>query len=243
MGPEHKTSYSMLSHREAEKRLGFNLRTFDLHAISVTQMLATADQEAKIQGLMGEEVKEAKETVYGRIAEYLEGEGYPSDMNEDFTEANINDLVFTVLIPVISMFKRKTAQNLCLKREKAIIVKDGEMSGNQQFVMVDLVGVNDRKFVFVVEAKNESLGEAKKLCLVTMKDIGEMNEGGVVYGFITTGEDWKMLRFDGTTFTQSESFSVLFHNMAKNKQRWMQEGSVVVDCIHATLRSGGFIVK
>ena len=243
MGPEYKTSYLMLSQREAEKRLGFNLRTFDRHAISVTQMLAIANQEAKVQGLTGEEVEEAKETVYGRIVEYLEGEGYPSEMNEGYKEVNVNDLVFAVLIPVISMFKKKTGRILYLKREKAILVKDGEMSRNQQFVMIDLAGLDHQNLVFVVEAKNESLGEAKKLCLVTMKDIGELNGGGLVYGFATTGEVWQMLRFDGTTFTQSESFSLLFREMTKNKQSWMQEGSVVVDCIHATLRSGGYIVK
>ncbi|CUS07590.1 unnamed protein product [Tuber aestivum] len=242
-GPGHRISYLKLSHRQAGKRLGFLLETFDKGAVTVTQMLATADREAKIQGLTGEEVKEAKENVYKWIVEYLKGEGYPSDMNEDYNEANINDLVFTVLIPVIAMFNRKTGRNLRLRREKTNIAKDGETSGNQGFVTIDTVGIDDRKFVFVVEAKKSSLGEAKKLCLLVMKDMGEMNAGGVVYGFVTTGEGWQMLRFDGTVFSQTDSFFALFRGMAEDKERWMQGGSVVVDCIHATLRSGGFVVK
>ena len=60
-------------------------------------------QEAKIQGLTGEEVQEAKAKVYERIVESLEGEGCPTDANEDYKEANVNDLVFRVLIPVITM--------------------------------------------------------------------------------------------------------------------------------------------
>ncbi|CUS10102.1 unnamed protein product, partial [Tuber aestivum] len=110
--PGRRTLYSHLSHTQTEKRLGFLLTTFDRHAIGVTQMLATADQEAKIQGLTEEEVEEVKEKVYERIVECLEGEGYPSTMNEHYKEANVNDLVFTMLIPVIAMYKRKTGRNL-----------------------------------------------------------------------------------------------------------------------------------
>ena len=242
MGPVRSISYSKHSDKQAEKRLGFSLIAFDRDSISVTQMLATADQEAKVQGLTGEEVKEAKETVYGRITEYLEGEGYPSETNEDHKEANVNDLVFAVLIPVISMFKRKTGQNLYLRREKTIIARDGKSSGNQEFVMIH-DSLDYREFVFVIEAKRTSLGKGKKQCLLAMKDMGELNGKGVVYGFVTTGEAWQMLRFDGTMFTQSDRFFVLFHEVKNDKEGWMEGGSVVVDCIHATLRSGGFAVK
>lgn len=66
--------------------------------------------------------------------------------------------------------------------------------------------------------------------------------GGVVFGFVTTGEQWQMLRFGGQVFTQTDTFNVLFRGMAKNKERWTKEGAIVVDCILATLRSGGFVI-
>ncbi|PUU74766.1 hypothetical protein B9Z19DRAFT_404363 [Tuber borchii] len=236
VGHGQRTLYPKPSHGQAEERLNF---------VSVRQMLATAGQEAKIQGLTGEEVQEAKGKVYERIVEFLEGEGYPTKTNKNYREVRVDDLVFTVLIPVISMFRRKTRRNLRLRREKSIIAIDGEPGRNQEFVMIDIVGVDNRKFVFFVESKKSSLrlGEARKQRLLAMKEMGEMNGGGVVYGFVTTGEEWQMLRFEGTLFTQTDNFVALFPEMAKDKQRWMEEGSIIVDCIHATLRSGGFVVE
>ncbi|RPB00452.1 hypothetical protein L873DRAFT_1680721 [Choiromyces venosus 120613-1] len=108
--------------------------------------------------------------------------------------------------------------------------------------MVDMVGVGNRKFVFLVEAKKSSLGEAKRRCLLAMKDMGDSNGGDIVYGFVTTGEQWQMFRYDGLAFTQTGNFQVLFHTMGQDKGKWMKEASIIVDCIHAAFRSGGFVV-
>ncbi|KAG0640497.1 hypothetical protein HOY80DRAFT_1041816 [Tuber brumale] len=136
------------------------------------KILATVDREAKIQGLTGEEVKKAEEEVYRWIAQYLKGEGYPSDTNKDYKEANINNLVSTVLIPVIARFNKETGLNLRFWRAKTIIAKDGEMRGDQEFVIINLVNVGNQKFVFVGEAEKSSLRKTKKECLLAMKDMG-----------------------------------------------------------------------
>ncbi|RPA93365.1 hypothetical protein L873DRAFT_1748747 [Choiromyces venosus 120613-1] len=236
---KYKTAYSKVTMEEAEKRLGFMITEFEDDAIPVSLMLAEAKPE--IEGLGKDEVQETKAKVYDHIVEFLEGEGYPTESDEDFKEANINDLVFAIIIPIIAAFRHKTGRKLRLRREKEITAVDSETGGYQESIMMDLIAVGSRKFVFLVEAKRSSLGEAKRQCLLAMKDMGDNNGGGVVYGFVTTGEQWQMLRYDGTVFTQTENFLVLFPNMGQEKGRWMKGHSIIVDCIHAALRSGGFV--
>lgn len=71
---------------------------------------------------------------------------------------------------------------------------------------MDMIEVTGQSFIFVIEAKRSSLGEAMKQCLLAMKDIQDNNGGGDVYGFITTGDSWQILRYDGT------SIDVTFYN-------------------------------
>ncbi|KAG0638807.1 hypothetical protein HOY80DRAFT_965850 [Tuber brumale] len=235
------TAYSKVTFEEAEERLGFRFKRFERHAISVSQMLAEA--KPVIEGLGKDQVQETKEKVYDRIIEFVECEGYPTESDQDFKEANINDLVFAILAPIVTDFRRKTGRDICLLREKQIISVDWMTYGYEEFVLVDLIGMKGhQKFVFVMGAKKSSLGEAKRQCLLAMKDIGDRNGGGVVYGFVTTGEQWQMLRYDGAAFTQTIKFLVLSQNMRQEKETWMKEASVVVECIHAALRSGGFVV-
>ncbi|RPA94616.1 hypothetical protein L873DRAFT_1415496 [Choiromyces venosus 120613-1] len=237
---KYKTAYSKVTMREAEKRLGFRFAEFEKHDISVSQMLAESKPE--IEGLRKDQVQETKDKVFHGIVDFIEAEGYPTQSDEDFKEANINDLVFTILVPIIAAFRRNTGRKLLLQREKQITAVDLETGGYEEFVMVDLIGVENQKFVFLVEAKRSSLGEAKRQCLLAMKDIGENNGVGVVYGFVTTGEQWQMIRYDGTVFTQTRRFLALFGDMGQEKETWMKESSIIVDCIHEALRSGGFVV-
>ncbi|KAG0643672.1 hypothetical protein HOY80DRAFT_944770, partial [Tuber brumale] len=235
------TAYSKVSLAEAEKRLGFRFMKFECHGISISQMLAEAKPE--IEGLGKDQVQEIKEKVYDRIIEFVGCEGYPTESVESFKEANINDLVFSILAPIVSNFRERTKRDIFLLREKQITAPDSKTYGNQEFVLVDLIGLENEKYVFVVEAKKSSLIEAKKQCLLAMKDMGDHNGGGVVYGFVTTGEQWQMLRYDGAVFTQTHNFLVLFRDMGQEREKWMKEASTVVDCIHAALRSGGFVVN
>ncbi|RPA89458.1 hypothetical protein L873DRAFT_1721774, partial [Choiromyces venosus 120613-1] len=106
---------------------------------------------------------------------------------------------------------------------------------------VDKISVMERSFVLIIESKRSSLGDAIKQCLLAMNDMWGNNSGGKVYGFITTGEHWRMVRYDGITFQMTETFTVLFNTMCKQKDRWMKDGSVLVDCIIIALRSGGIM--
>ena len=75
---------------------------------------------------------------------------------------------------------------------------DGETGGSGEFSVMDLVSVTDEKFVIIIEAKRASLGQGMKQCLLATKDGWDNNGGGVIYGFVTTGDHWRMIRYDGT---------------------------------------------
>lgn len=101
-----------------------------------------------------------------------------------------------------------------------------ETGGLEEFVMVDLVSVEDEKFVLVVEAGGSSLGLAMKQCLLAMKDMRAIN-GGV-------GESWRMISYD-RIFQMTNKMNVIFD---EEKELWIKDYSILVDCIYAALSSG-----
>ena len=48
--------------------------------------------------------------------------------------------------------------------------------------------MDSEKFIFIVEAKSRSLGQAVKQCVLAMQDMEDSNSEEKLYGFITTGE-------------------------------------------------------
>ena len=91
-------------------------------------------------------------------------------------------------------------RNIRLSREKEIIANDNETGGNEDFVVMDRISAEEQTFVLIMEAKKSYTGEAMKQCLLGMKDARDNNGGGIVYGFVTAGEHWEMIRYDGSTF-------------------------------------------
>ena len=69
----------------------------------------------------------------------------------------------------------------------------------------------------------------------------DRNGRGIVYGFITTGGSWRMLSYDGHTFKMTNNIEVVFDTMAEEKERWIKEFSVLVDCVYAALGNGGIV--
>ena len=70
-----------------------------------------------------------------------------------------------------------------------------------------------------------------KQCLLGMKDARDNNGEGVVYGFVTTGEHWQMLSYDGKEFYQTRKIAMVFIGMDQENELWMKDCSVLVDCI------------
>ncbi|KAL7271813.1 hypothetical protein RUND412_005401 [Rhizina undulata] len=183
-----------------------------------------------------------KEKVYDGLVGQLEIEGYPSEADPDFKEANINDLVIFIMHPSLRYFKRQTGRDLRLRREKEIITVNSETGDMEKFVVMDFVSLREKNFVLIVEAKKVSLGEARKQCFLSMKDMRDNNGGSTVYGFITTGDSWRMASYDGT-FQMSEKMEILLDTIDDDKERWIKDYSILVDCFNVALNYGGIMKK
>ena len=85
--------------------------------------------------------------------------------------------------------------------------------------MMDVVSEVKASFVLVVEVKRLSLGGVVGLCLLAVKDMRDTNGGGKVFGFTTTGEDWRMVVCDGNRFEMTERFTILFDTMDEQRER------------------------
>ncbi|KAF8423837.1 hypothetical protein EV426DRAFT_601366 [Tirmania nivea] len=230
------TSYSNMSTAEAEKRLGLRIRS--LKTIPVDEMLKRENGQHRLEE--DDVTLQTKRKVYEQIVQYLEIEGEPTEADPDFKEGNINHLVYATISPILRDFRRKTGRkSIQLRSEKVIVSTDGKTGGTEEFVVMDLISVSEESFVFIVEAKKSSFGEAMKQCLLAMKDARDNNGGGVMYGFVTTGESWRMFRYDGISFEKTEKMDVLFETMGENEERWMKDYSVLVDCMDIALDKGG----
>ncbi|KAF8417262.1 hypothetical protein BGX38DRAFT_714777 [Terfezia claveryi] len=107
---------------------------------------------------------------------------------------------------------------------------------------MDLISVMEEKFVLIVEAKRASTGQAMKQCVLSLKDAWDNNEGGEVYGFVTSGNQWRMFKFDGKSFVATEEFMVLFESMKEDKKRWTKNifscGGLCIFCVELRNHQG-----
>lgn len=149
--------------------------------------------------------------------------GYPTDTNSDFNGASINRLVYATINLIVIDFKRVTGrESVGLLSETELVSIDRETDDMGGFVVVNRVSLGEGR---VIEATRYSLGQTVKQCLLVIKDLCDRNNGGDVYGFVTTGTHWQMIRYDGKSFVAIESFTVFFRTMRTDKKRWMNDCS------------------
>lgn len=101
----------------------------------------------------------------------------------------------------------------------------------------DIISIGQKKYVTIIEGKKVSLDEARKQCFLAMRDMRDSYGGGTVYGFITMGDSWRMISFNGE-FKIAEKIELLFDSMAKDKNRWITDYSILIDCLHVALSNG-----
>ncbi|CUS11656.1 unnamed protein product [Tuber aestivum] len=224
------TAYSKMTIHEAQDRLGIRL---DLDPVPVRRML-----EGKRALLVPDMILKLKRKIYQDLANYIQVGGYPTEASADFREGHINDIVAFTICPIIGQFNHVTKQKLRLAREKVITAVDSATGGMEEFVVMDYISHNQEGYVLVVEAKKASLGEALKQCFLSLKDMRDYNGRGTVYGFVTMGDSWRMISFDGE-FTVSQKIELLFESMGAEGERWMADYSILVECLNVALSNGG----
>ncbi|RPA93666.1 hypothetical protein L873DRAFT_1511851 [Choiromyces venosus 120613-1] len=211
------TSYSTMTIREAEERLGIQID--ELGAVPLDIVLLSA---RNLEGVDADVILKAKEEVYKQIIQYIKVEGYPRGDSTDFNKANLDDLVYSIISPILEDFMHKTGRKIRLERDEEIISTNNETGGMGEFVVVDQISETEKKFVLLIQGKRSSVGEGMNQCLLSLKDMRDNNGGGEVYGFITTGETWQMLRND-------------------DKEKWIKDYSALVDCMFGALSNGGIL--
>lgn len=224
-------SYSTITTDQAERRLDFRL----------SEVLESAKPIADVLRGLGAssiyETRYTKEKVYDRIVEYLKVETPPSIPSDYINKFSLNDLVYTVIAPIISDYMDVSEDDgIKIFREKEIVGVDGEIGGEVEFVVIDNISVTEEKFVLVITSGMKQL-------LLSMKDMRDRNRHGTIYGFTTTGDKWQMVSYDGAAWTVSEDFKLMFPRMREpeQKERWMQDFSGLIDVMYFALSDGGAV--
>ena len=185
-----------MTQRQADGRLGIRIESLASGAIRASKLSETLGYRPEEDGLDAN-ITETKEKVFNHITKYLDVAGYPTEAIPDFNKANINHLVYATIIPILGDFIRRTGcTDMKLRFEKEIVATDGATGGTGEFVLMDPVSVIEEKFIFIVEVKGYFLGQAMRQCLLSMKDMQDNNGGGEAYGFVTTGTQWQMIRYE-----------------------------------------------
>ena len=87
--------YLKMTMKEGEARLGFLIDYLFYHAIPVSHMLEQGNSTWKPDA-----ITKIKEAVYSELVQHIAVEYYPYSYMES-NEANLNDLVYSILSPII----------------------------------------------------------------------------------------------------------------------------------------------
>lgn len=131
------------------------------------------------------------------------------------------------------------------RKEKIVVVEATKVDTTEvdttevDTTKVDTTKVDREEFILVVELNRFSTDLAMMQCIFTMKDAYDINGGGEIFGFVTTGREWRMIRYDGHSFEKSEEMVILLDEMISKRRQSLRGYSDVVDCIYAALSKGG----
>ena len=120
---------------------------------------------------------------------------------------------------------------------------DGVTGGMKKFVVIGRIAAVEDKSVLVIEAKRTSIGQAMKQIVLSFKDVRDYNQAGTVYGFVTTGQHWKMLSCDGALFQTTREFMAVSDGTEEDKEPRTKKCSVTVGCLVVALTTGGIVRK
>lgn len=225
---EWKNSYSNYTQIDAEKRIKHSFISIFNNADDITNIINIERFKEK--------TKNIKEDVYKKIVQCISIEDYPLSI-EPFKEENMTDLSFLILLSTIADFKEiENAETIKLRREKKIIAIDKETGVSEQFVIVNAIDISEEKYIMIIENKNASLAECFKQCILALKDSYDSNnDKKTVYGFLTTGVFWQLVTYNENEIKMSDDIKVAFPRIKMNKQKWIDNYSIIIDIIYTIL--------
>ena len=92
------------------------------------------------------------------------------------------------LLQYLQVQTRDETQRTLAEGEEIISI-DNKTGAREEFILTYRILIKENKTVFIIESKKNSFGEAMKQCLLSLKDAGDVNGGGVANGFVTIVED------------------------------------------------------
>lgn len=225
---EWKNSYSNYTQIDAEKRIKHSFISIFNNADDITNIINIERFKEK--------TKNIKEDVYKKIVQCISIEDYPLSI-EPFNDENMTDLSFLILLSTIADFKEiENAETIKLRRGKKIIAIDKETGVSEPFVIVNAIDISEEKYIMIIENKNASLAECFKQCILALKDSYDSNnDKKTVYGFLTTGVFWQLVTYNENEIKMSDDIKVAFPRMKMNKQKWIDNYSIIIDIIYTIL--------
>jgi len=176
-------------------------------------------------------VQALKEKVYEYMLKYLQVKKYPIQIRLE--EVNVNHLVLYILGPIIQVvnFQNTSRRSIKVQRVMEIVGLNSQTRGYKKFVVNDRISIIDQVSIFVIESKHTKLDLGIRQCLLAMYDIFNYREKGKGYGFVTIGEEWRMIVYDGSKYQMTESFFAVFGEIDTNKNLWIEECWIVAECV------------
>lgn len=151
---------------------------------------------------------------------------------------DVNIKVYNIILRIVQRFVRETGRDqIRVLVEKRIVSTDGNTSGRQEIVVVEQVGPKAEQLIFIVAC--EKCEDGLMQCLLAMYDAYQSNGKGSIFGFVTTGKRWRMLRFDGNSWQMSEEILTIFDLFPIGKAKGVSKYVQVADCVHFALENGG----
>jgi len=129
--PKWNTPHSTITIEDAGDKLGFRVITLEDLEAPVRNFLKDAE------GLKGAEytLLKTKKRVNKRIQDHLVAGGYHSEADLDFKEANVNDMVYAKIVPIIADFSTRRHNTLVLHRRSQLAATDFSAGGYEEFVI------------------------------------------------------------------------------------------------------------
>ena len=205
-----------MTREAAEKKL--NISIDKLPIVPLEEML----------GPIPEISRGIKEEVYRKLVKPSGACRYAAPPGSNWKGPNDGDLFFFAITPVLFDIVFTFGLQAKFYRAEAIDEESQEREG------MNLIKFREERYGLVIEAKQDNTWSGLKQLLLGMKDVAEHSGPvrEVYYGFTTTGVAWRMVDYDGKDFRISTEMDLVFDGMAENKDKWLKDCSVVVDCLH-----------